>query len=69
MWHRTQEGIPKLADYTISELKMENKNGAAQKVEGDFCAEKLSPGASAAAVELLRPGCGKRGEGKAWTVD
>ncbi len=30
---------------------------------------KNSPGASAAAVELLRPGCGKRAEGKAWTVD
>ena len=30
---------------------------------------KNPPGASAAAVELLRPGCGKTGEGKAWTGD
>lgn len=31
--------------------------------------KNTSPGARAAAVELLRPGCAKRGEGKAWTVD
>lgn len=80
IWGSTQEGIPLVAlliNYTILKLKMENRTEPwreKQHIKNRLTSQmvmprKCSPGASAAAVELLSPGCWKRGEGKAWTAD